>query len=177
MTEVWKEIPGTLYSVSNEGRVASRKGGRWKKGGWRVLRPGLMSVGYLSVNLCVGEKPRTFTIHRLVAEAFLGSPPSPLHQINHIDGVKVNNRIENLEWCTPRENSQHTYDVLGRKALRGEASGRAKVTEVEVREMRVRHAAGEIFRVLASDYGLSQASVRLIIRGRNWAWLDSGVSP
>jgi hypothetical protein len=166
--EIWKDMPGTEYSVSNEGRVASRK-----KGGWRVMRANPNTHGYLQVGLYDGGGRRQHaTVHTLVAEAFLGPRPTPEHQVNHRDGIKTNNRVDNLEWCTPSENQHHRYDVLRDVGPRGERQGHVKVTEAEVREIRRRCAAGELQRVVAADYGIKQATVSLIAKRINWFWLD-----
>lgn len=103
--ESWKQviIAGTLtnYSVSNTGKVINNKTGK-------LLKPNFKS-GYAVVNI-FGKAQR---VHRLVAVAFIANPDNKPH-INHIDGVKDNNLIANLEWCTPRENWIHCKDILGK---------------------------------------------------------------
>lgn len=166
MDEIWKPIPGTDYAVSNTGKVASMK---W---GWRVLKGTRNSKGYLHVGLHgKSEGERTVNVHVLVAEAFLGPRPTPKHQINHKNGVKDDPSAANLEWVTDSENKHHSYDVLGNKAVRGEKVGSAKITEVEVREILRRCAAGELQRVVAADYGIAPSNVSLIVTGKRWAWL------
>lgn len=166
MVEVWREIPDTDYSVSSEGRVASRyRGGR-------VLKPG-RSRGYMQVRLCDGRGgQRDVKVHRLVAGAFLGPPPTPLHQINHKNGVKSDNRVENLEWVTQSGNQRHRHDVLKHGALRGEQQGNSKLTEVEAREIIWRGEAGECHRVIAADYGISRPAVSRIVSGKAWRHLS-----
>jgi hypothetical protein len=99
MKEVWKDIywaPG--YSVSNQGRVRSQR---------QQLKQCMSNSGYLLVCLSVGGGTKTGYIHRLVAEAFIANKErKPV--INHKNYNKVDNRIENLEWCTPQENSRHS---------------------------------------------------------------------
>ena len=94
-----------LYKVSNYGEVYSvRKG--------KNLSAGKSSSGYLTVGLCKNGKERSFRINRLVAKAFIPNPDSKA-QVNHVDGNKLNNRVDNLEWCTPYENVHHSMEVLG----------------------------------------------------------------
>lgn len=97
MMEIWKEIPGLeRYEVSNLGRV--RRGGK-------IHKLTLDSTGYLKAH--IGERPRL--VHRLVAEAFIGE--SGGKQVDHIDGDKTNNAVENLRWVTPSENVRHSYKM------------------------------------------------------------------
>ena len=99
MDEQWREIPDTHYSVSDFGRVVSRyRGGR-------ILRPGNRN-GYLMVVLQGNGNVLYRSIHILVATAFLGPRPTPRHQVNHKNGIRIDNRVENLEWVTARENKQ-----------------------------------------------------------------------
>ncbi len=165
MNTEWKEI-NPDYIVSSDGQVGSRKYGKF-----RVLRPIFDGSGYPNVVLFWGGTKRMWKIHILVAEAFLGPKPSPKHEVNHKNGDKTDARDSNLEWVTRLENMRHYTHVLGHRAARGEASGRAKVTEADVREIRRRCAAGEFQRVVGADYGLTQGSVGLIVRQVNWAWL------
>src|SRR6185312_4371733 len=117
--EIWKDIPNYegQYQISNLGRVKSLartiqyKPG-YKSGGIHtikqdiILKNILKSSGYYVVKLSVGNKQTS--IHRLIAENFIPNPTCLPH-VNHINGIKTDNRIENLEWCTPRENNIHAY--------------------------------------------------------------------
>lgn len=119
MKEVWKDVFGYegLYQVSNFGRVKSldrletikcRWGGealRPVKG--KILIPRVHSNGYLRVGF--GRKKDVY-IHRLVAQAFIPNPDNK-PQVNHKDMNKKNNSVENLEWCTQKENNVHSYET------------------------------------------------------------------
>jgi hypothetical protein len=97
------------YYVTNIGTVYSRKTGRIKR-----LSAGNDSHGYPRVFLCSQGKVHMKKVHRLVAEAFIPNPDNK-PQINHKNGIRNDNRVENLEWVTNGENTKHSYVVLHRK--------------------------------------------------------------
>ena len=130
--EIWKDIPGYegLYQVSSGGSVRSvdrviphkRHGVCNCKG--KELSLVVSRKGYRTVNLMVNGTHYLEFVHRLVATAFIPNPENK-SQVNHIDGDKGNNNVNNLEWCSGSENSQHAWDTGlqkatdERRALRG----------------------------------------------------------
>lgn len=110
MTEIWSGIDGhPRYEVSSLGRVRSNaKPTR----GWVILSPYTSGPeGYLQVSVDARKK---YLVHRLVAVAFL-SPIDGSEIVNHKNGIRTDNRVENLEWTTTSENLKHGYRVLGSK--------------------------------------------------------------
>lgn len=173
--EIWKDVVGYegVYQVSNRGRVKRMKAGDNTWPG-RILKSWIGDRGYLRVNLCQGGRASRLYVHRLVAIAFLGPPPSPDHEVNHKNGNKADPRPENLEWVTHSENQQHAYDILGVKAsttskLRGEANGNAKLTDRKVIKIRRLYATGKhTQRALAEMFGVARSLIGRIILGESW---------
>ena len=111
--EIWKDIEGyeNLYQISNLGNVKSLRKNI-------LLRPGLVGIGYMAVALCKKGKKVHKKIHRLVAEHFIDNSRK-LFCVNHIDGNKLNNNVENLEWCTSSYNNKEAYRLGLKGSLKG----------------------------------------------------------
>ena len=118
MKEIWKDIEGyeNRYKISNYGKVKSlyRKV-KFPKGFLysvpeKILNPGISSQGYHFVNLTKYGKQKGVRVHRLVALSFIPNPQNK-RCINHKNGIKADNRVENLEWATHSENNKHAYDI------------------------------------------------------------------
>lgn len=121
---MWKDIKGfENYKISDDGRIISKEfvneyQRKNKDGTFKTIRRTLkerelkpwISFGYKVIQLCNGKKRRKTFVHILVAETFL-EKPSTAECVNHKDGVKTNNSVDNLEWCTYSENNQHAYDM------------------------------------------------------------------
>lgn len=107
--EIWKTIPDAKekYMISSFGRIMSPSGYIRKLYQWKS---GYFGIGIIMKN----GKKRILRVHRLVAEAFIPNPDNKT-QVNHKNGDKSDNHVENLEWCTPSENQRHCIDILGRK--------------------------------------------------------------
>lgn len=113
IAEEWKDIEGYegLYQISNKGRVKSLVGWNGHKyiSREKILKPSKTSTGYWKVDLHKNGKKKSLKLHRVIASAFIPNPNN-LPFINHIDSNPLNNSLENLEWCTPKYNSQYSYE-------------------------------------------------------------------
>ena len=109
MSEIWRRVRGYegYYEVSNKGRVKSLE--RYNVPEDKILTPFKNNRGYLRVPLTRNGKTKNKAIHRLVAFAFL-KIDSRFNEVNHIDGDKLNNRVENLEWCNRSHNLKHSFN-------------------------------------------------------------------
>ena len=119
MDEIWRDIKGFegYYQVSNLGRIrgtdriVGHRQGKTRLWRGNIKIPTTTQTGYLKVRLFKNGKSVTREVQRFVAEAFIDNPMNK-GQVNHIDGNKKNNRVDNLEWVTPRENVMHSFYVL-----------------------------------------------------------------
>ena len=166
ITEVWSSVDGYegLYSVSSLGRVKSHYFGKE-----RILRPRVVR-GYCTVALFKDGKRKNYFIHRLVAYAFISNPNNKT-QINHIDGNKVNNRCDNLEWCTASENQKHAFSHGLNNAGHGETSRNHKLTDDIVREIRRLYVPRDRVygcQALAERYGVSHQYISELVRNKKW---------
>jgi len=159
--EIWRPVvdPGFLgrYEASNFGRIRSTRLGRI------AIRTTLNSTGYPAVMLYCQYKVKFASVHRLVAAAFLG--PSVLW-VNHKNGNKLDNRIDNLEYVTAKQNAHHAQRIgLYR---RGEQHGRAKLTTPDVMFIRGCDVGAT---TLARQYGVTDSTIKAIRAKRIWKHL------
>lgn len=165
--EEWRVVPlDPGYEVSSGGRVRNARTGR-------PLTPWYAGAGYLYVQLW---RSRIKTgVHRLVAFAFLGEPPSPHHEVAHNDGNPENNHVSNLRWATHAENQAdiRKHGTGYYHGWRGETHPTAKLNDQQVREIRQRCRQGRASRkALAAEFGVSRASIDQIAQGRTWKHLN-----
>jgi hypothetical protein len=150
LQEIWKSIDGykSIYEVSNLGNVRSLDridfAGRHLKG--KLFSTNAKCGDYVTVRLTQMGMTQTHRIHRLVAETFIPNPLN-LPEVNHIDGNKQNNCVENLEWCDYSENIKHAYKMNLHKPKR-------KLQDVEIAEI-LKSKGNVSCTKLAKTYGVS----------------------
>lgn len=169
--EEWRAVVGAegFYSASTMGRVrseptAAKTAGRQRG---RVLCPSEDTKGYLIFRVCLPSGVQwTAKVHRVVAEAFLGSCPAGM-QVNHKDGNKKNNHPENLEYVSCRENVRHGWANGLYAARAGESHNMARLTEDDVRAIRAIYPARSLTD-LAREFGVTVQNVSMIVRRKTW---------
>lgn len=129
--EVWKPVKSYFnhYEVSNKGNIRSIKNKIR-----RNLVPSLDKNGYNTVTLSKKGSVKSFRLHRLIAESFIGKTRKSKLQINHKNAIKSDNRLENLEWVTSKENIQHSNE----RGLipHGEKHYKSRISSLEAEEIR-----------------------------------------
>ena len=171
--ENWKEfIKG--YEVSNLGNIRSYFTTHGQIIDFpHILRQSLNYKGRPIVRIRVNNVKKTFYVHRLVLETFVGKCPVGM-QSCHFDDNKLNNRVENLRWDTWANN---VLDGLrNQTASRGEKQRSAKLTGEEVLDIRKRYAKGERSGSLARNFGVTPTSIRAITSGRAWKHIGGLIS-
>jgi hypothetical protein len=167
--EVWKDVPDYegLYQVNNFGNVRSYHNfGYELKKEPRTMKPLKTRDGYLYLTLCKDTVHKNMKVHRIVAMAFIPNELEEL-QIDHINGIKTDNRVSNLEWVTPKENTLRSVR-LGLKP-RGEKHGNSKLTYSQVERIRDLYKTGQYsHRQIGKMFGISHSVAGKIIRNELW---------
>ena len=172
--EGFKEIPGYdgRYFINEKGDVWSVAKSRLMSPQWDEKHP------YPWVLLrCNDGKSRTVAIHRIMGRTWLELPPGSIgtkkgqYCINHKDGNKRNNNVENLEWITCEANVRHAW-IVGLNQSAGEKSSSAKLKSTDVRQIRKDFIAGKSLSILANEYKMSVQGIHDICRFRRWKTQD-----
>lgn len=135
--------------------------------GVRKVNPHKHPTGYMYLNITVNGKKRSIRAHRVIASV-LCSGFSPELWVNHKNGVRHDNRPENLEWVTPRENVLHAYDFGLKDSQRGSRHRAAKLKEQQVLDIRARAAAGELNGSLAAAFNVKHNTISDIVARTTW---------
>lgn len=177
--EKWKPVVGfeSFYEVSNQGRMKVkarmkniRNGGK-QPHPEKIMKLIIANTGYSVIGLWngKGKSAKTATVHRLVAAAFIPNPEGK-KEVNHKNGVRTDNRVENLEWATSSENALHKYQTLGYVCPtrhKGSANSQSKLTEETVREI-LTHGPSMSRTEAAKRFKISKRSIQFILQRKTW---------
>lgn len=158
MEEIWKNIKGYegFYQISSFGKIKSLRNDK-------ILKLRIGKTGYLYTVFSVNSVRKTVKPHRLIALNFIPNPEFKI-DVNHIDGNKCNNRLDNLEWVTEQENVIHAHETGLSKGVRGEKSHYAKISDENVsaiRELFFKYNLSQ--KHMASYFKISQAQISRIV--------------
>ena len=192
-SELWKPVPGfeEFYAASTLGRIKGLQSRAWTKAG-SLLRPSLQRNGYLNIVFSVHGKRYYFKLHRVIASAFIGPCPEG-QQVNHKDLIKTNCRADNLEYKTPKGNTEHaianghwpTGDKSGSRLHpesrpRGENNGRRKHPERYptgeqhpsikyppeiIAQVKAMVASGASFHATSRHFGICRSYIGRLVKG------------
>lgn len=162
MEEIWKDVVGYegLYKVSNLGNVINKHG--------YIRKSYLHKLGYVHITLCKNCYHLTYKIHRIVASAFIPNPNS-LPCINHKNGIKTENYVENLEWITYADNSKHALEngLLG-GFMKGGKNILRILTEDNVRTIKELLNNGLSQYRIANLFNVNRGTIKAIKEKRTW---------
>lgn len=172
---MWKDIKGYegLYKIHEDGTILAAPktwycghgSGSMRTDGERVVSSHKNQEGYIKVNLRKEGKVKMMSVHRLLAVAFIPNPEN-LPMVNHIDGVKTNNAIENLEWCTNRDNILHAVRTGLLVQKKGEESKCRTITDEKALEIHNAYLQEPNSASIARRFGLSRYLVQDIVNRR-----------
>ena len=165
--EVWKDVKGYegLYRVSNLGRCKSLERRVGIQNGFRIKKESILKGsqqlnGYIHFSLSKNDQSKGFRSHRIIAKSFIPSVKGK-NMINHKNGIKNDNRIENLEWVNGSENNIHAVNFLGKKNIN------RKLNNNQVLEI-YNSGNSDSSRSLATKYGVAQRTILLIRNGKTY---------
>lgn len=162
----WIQYKNTNYFVNELGQIKTTN---WKNTGQeRIMSLCDKGQGYLGAVFVIDGKNTSVRAHRVIAEVFIPNPDNK-PEVNHINGKKSDNRVENLEWVTKQENIDHAYEFLNVRILKGSEIGTSKLTEKQVIEIRNKFQPRVYGRKkLASEYNITEATIKDILQRRTW---------
>jgi hypothetical protein len=165
--EIWKSTAyNDNYEVSSLGKIRRSKPGKGAIVG-TIIKGDKNFKGYYRVQFTVDGKSKNIFVHRLVAIAFIPNPEN-FPEVNHLNGIKTDNRIENLEWSTTSENCKHAHKTGLRKAQQGENHFRTKFTKSQILEIIKLDKSGWMRKDIAEKYKVANSTISSILNGHNW---------
>ena len=165
MKEIWKVVPyANKYKVSNFGRLVGVTG--------KILRTRKNACGYFVINIHTSPegKLKTYSVHKIVMESFRGERKAG-YTINHIDGNKENNRLENLEYVSHLENMRHAFKMglVPKDNFLGTRNPKCKLSEKDVIRIRRLYSTGRYKQSdLSKIFSVDQTQISCIVLRKSW---------
>jgi hypothetical protein len=163
--ETWRQVKEyeNLYHISNYGNIRSDKNNN------KELKQFVNRHGYKIVSLCTNYVKKTFKVHILVSYAFMDAPKIG-YEINHIDGNKANNNLNNLEWVTKSENALHAFKLGLRIKKFGEDNPNNKLTFDEVKEIKTL-LPSKTNSQIAKIFSVTSQNINSIRKLKSWSYV------
>lgn len=164
-------IPGFEHAegicINKSGNIISiRKHGN-KSTQWLPLKDKIDTKGYPCIGVRISGCLKYHRVHQIVAKEWVENPDNKPF-INHKNGIKTDNRVENLEYCTASENIKHSYEKLGHPRMQGTKSPKAKLNDKKVREIKKLINEGKTMRAIASIFKTHHSIIQGIKSGKRW---------
>ena len=157
-----REFKNTGYYVTSDGNVIGKKGS--------IIKPNLVKgYGYVTIYQGSRENRKNYSLHRMVADLYIPQPEGKT-QVNHINGIKTDNRVSNLEWTSAKENTQHAIKT-GLRRDKGENSKNSVLTNQQAKQIRKEYVRGSSTHGqhgLAKKYNTTRGTIYNIINERTY---------
>lgn len=171
--EIWKDVNGFegYFQISNYGRVKQLEREVWNGYAWFTKKEKMLKISYRkaypSVRFYIDNKVYWKSVHRLIAEAFIPNPHNK-SEVNHINGIKTDFNIDNLEWVTRSENQLHAFRTgLNKPHIhKGSLNPSSKLNEIDIINIR---NDKRLHRIIAESYGISRYNITNIKNHKRWA--------
>lgn len=164
---MWKTIPNfEKYEISNDGKIRSYQ----KDWNGKILKQKTDKDGYKEIGLYKNGEKYYFRVHRLVLSVYNPIENESEFEVNHKNGIKDDNRIENLEWCTPLENTRHAIKLGNRDPRKGEDNGMSKLTKNEVLEIvKLNKDTDMTHKEISNNYNVGRSTITRVLNGVLWS--------
>jgi len=163
MEETWKTLYNdSRYEVSNLGQIRNKKSNK-------ILKQKDYRHGYKGITLYNKGKFKTHQLHRLIMLTFKQDEYFEGALVNHKNNIKYDNRLENLEWCTQKENIQHMIKQGRNNTPKGERSGKTIFKNEDILEMRRLYNSGITIKEINKNYSVTYACIQRIVNNKRWS--------
>jgi hypothetical protein len=174
INEIWLPIIGyeNCYKISNQGQVKSLSRSIRRTTPEKILKLQFNTKGYQMVTLYNETGRKQHAIQRLVAKAFIPNPENK-PQVNHIDGDKTNNSVDNLEWSTSKENLDHAVKLGLKASAKGESNSMSKLTAETIKLAKTMLLQGHTLTYIGQTLNVHRSTIGKVTQGKSWKHLEN----